>query len=44
MPGNELDAMVSLVKDHMEKVIELKVPIKAVIKSGSNWLDMEEVK
>ncbi|MFA5116228.1 MAG: DNA polymerase I [Candidatus Omnitrophota bacterium] len=43
VPREESEAMVSLVRENMEKVIELKVPVKAVIKRGSNWLEMEEV-
>ncbi|MDD5654699.1 MAG: DNA polymerase, partial [Candidatus Omnitrophica bacterium] len=43
VPQEESEAMVSLVRENMEKVIELKVPVKAVIKRGSNWLEMEEV-
>jgi len=32
------------VKDSMENVMKFKVPVKASIESGDNWLDMEEVR
>ncbi len=34
---------VSLVRETMESVYELAVPIKADVKTGQNWLEMEEV-
>ena len=33
-----------LVKDGMENVIKLKVPIEAHIEAGKNWLDLEPYK
>ena len=32
------------VKDSMENVMTLKVPVKVSVESGNNWLDMEEVR
>jgi DNA polymerase-1 len=43
-PDEELAGLIPLVKDKMEHVLELDVPIRAVIKKGKNWLEMEEVK
>ncbi len=40
----ELKELVGLVKDRMENVLELDVPIRVDIKFGKNWLEMEEVK
>ncbi len=44
VPDEETDTLIRLVKDRMENVLKLEVPIKAVIKRGKNWLDMQEVK
>jgi len=35
---------VKLIKERMENVCSLKVPIKVDMKTGKNWLDMEKVK
>lgn len=35
--------LISLVRDGMENVMALKVPVKAGIYIGKNWLDMQEV-
>jgi len=43
VPKKELSTMRTLVKDIMENVIKLSVPILVSIKVGKNWLDMEEV-
>ncbi len=43
VPKGELDEVAAMVRDQMEKAIELSVPVKVTIKSGPNWLDMEEV-
>jgi DNA polymerase-1 len=43
-PAHELKELVVLVKDRMENVLKLNVPIKVDIKMGKNWLEMEEVK
>jgi len=40
----ELKELVELVKDRMENVLKLDVPIKVDIKFGKNWLEMEEVR
>jgi len=40
LPVSELNTLACLVKDEMENVKELDVPIKIDIKKGSNWLDM----
>lgn len=39
----ELDTLVRLVKDRMENVLKLDVPIRVDIKIGKNWLEMEEI-
>ncbi|MCM8780744.1 MAG: DNA polymerase, partial [Candidatus Omnitrophica bacterium] len=44
VPEAELDEFVYLVRDNMENVLKLDVPIKVSIKRGKNWLEMEEVK
>ena len=44
VPGKEMDTLVRLVKDRMENVLKLEVPLKVVIKTGKNWLEMKEVK
>jgi DNA polymerase-1 len=38
-PPDELDAMQTLVKEHMEQVVELRVPLVVDIGIGPNWLD-----
>ena len=42
--AEELDELVILVKDRMENVLKLDVPIKVDIKKGKNWLETEEIK
>ncbi|MFH1458376.1 MAG: DNA polymerase I [Candidatus Omnitrophota bacterium] len=42
--SDECDTLWRLVKDRMENVLKLDVPIKVDIKKGKNWLDMEEIK
>lgn len=44
VPDRETDTLIRLVKDRMENVLKLAVPIKIVIKKGKNWLQMQEVK
>jgi len=44
VPQDELKTMVSLVRQEMESVIDLSVPMKASVKVGNNWLEMEKVK
>jgi len=40
----ELKELAELVKDRMENVLKLDVPIRVDIKFGENWLEMEEAK
>ncbi|HYA98250.1 MAG TPA: DNA polymerase I [Methylomirabilota bacterium] len=40
LPPGERAALSSLVREEMEGVYELKVPLKVDIKSGANWRDM----
>ena len=40
VPKDEEDAIVSIVKDAMENVIQLTVPIEADLSFGHNWRDM----
>jgi len=42
--GDELETLGKLVKDRMENVLQLDVPIKVDLKKGKNWLEMEEIK
>lgn len=39
----ELKELQELVRDRMENVLELDVPIRVDIKKGKNWLEMEEI-
>jgi DNA polymerase-1 len=41
VPKNEVELVRSLVKEEMEAVIELKVPLVADCGVGPNWRDME---
>lgn len=41
--NNELDAICSIVKECMENITKLKVPIEVTIEAGMNWLDMKKV-
>ena len=43
VPKGELNKLKKLVKEKMEKVLTLKVPISVRIKIGKNWLDMKEL-
>ena len=43
VPNKEINDFSALVKDKMENVLKLDVPIKVVIKKGKNWLEMKEV-
>jgi len=42
IPEKQLRECVGIIKDKMEHVFELAVPIKVDIKTGKNWLDMQE--
>jgi DNA polymerase-1 len=44
VPQGELPGVTDLIRDKMENVLTLKVPVRVSIKKGKNWLDMEEVK
>ncbi|MDD2752881.1 MAG: DNA polymerase I, partial [Candidatus Omnitrophica bacterium] len=44
VPQDELQISSALVKERMENVLKLDVPIRVSIKKGKNWQDMEEVK
>jgi DNA polymerase I len=41
VPQDEEDAIVPIVKDAMENVIQLRVPIEADLSFGHNWRDMD---
>lgn len=43
VPLDELDGLTELVKNHMEHVLKLDVPIRISMKKGKNWLDMEAI-
>jgi DNA polymerase-1 len=42
LPISELNQLGGMVKDEMENVMKLKVPIKVDMKKGANWLKMSE--
>jgi len=44
MPENDLAAVAGQVREVMEGVYPLKVPLVADLKAGRNWLEMEKVK
>jgi DNA polymerase-1 len=41
VPENEVDAMRSLVRDQMEQVHPLSVPLLVEVGAGKNWRDLE---
>ncbi|MGB4520500.1 MAG: DNA polymerase, partial [Candidatus Omnitrophota bacterium] len=43
VPLDELNGLAELVKNHMEHVLKLDVPIRISMKKGKNWLDMEAI-
>ncbi|MFA5287409.1 MAG: DNA polymerase, partial [Candidatus Omnitrophota bacterium] len=43
LPKDELSLLIKLVRERMEKVLKLDVPITVDIKKGDNWLEMEKV-
>ena len=43
-PETEIERLIYLVRERMENVLKLDVPVKADIKKGKNWLEMEVVK
>ena len=44
VPKDELKDLHDIVKDGMENVISLKVPVEAHIETGKNWLEQEKYK
>ena len=44
LPRLELDMAVELIRDKMENILKLEVPIIVDIKKGKNWLQMEAIK
>ena len=42
VPEEEKD-LVGLVRNEMEKALELSVPIKVSVRKGNNWLDLEDM-
>ena len=42
-PEKSLKRTAEKVKDIMENVMELEVPLRVHIEAGDNWLDMETV-
>ncbi len=43
VPEKDLKRIARKVKEIMENIIELKVPLKVNVEAGPNWMDMEEV-
>ncbi|MFA5147040.1 MAG: DNA polymerase I [Candidatus Omnitrophota bacterium] len=43
VPKRELDDVLPVIRDGMENVIKLDVPVEAHVEAGKNWLDMEGV-
>ncbi|MEW6075424.1 MAG: DNA polymerase I [Candidatus Omnitrophota bacterium] len=43
IPQEELAEALPLIKERMENVLKLSVPVKVDLKVGKNWLDMKEV-
>lgn len=44
VPDEEAKELAELVRDRMENVLKLDVPIRVDIKKGKNWIEMEDVK
>lgn len=42
--SSELNNFAGLVKDKMENILKLTVPVRVDIKKGKNWLEMEDIK
>ncbi|MCX7599534.1 MAG: DNA polymerase I [Armatimonadetes bacterium] len=42
-PRDEVDTVAAIVKEVMQNAAELKVPLKADVKAGPNWRDMQEL-
>lgn len=43
VPRQRQSDCVALVRERMENVLSLKVPVKVSIKKGANWLEMEDI-
>jgi DNA polymerase-1 len=43
VPTQEIKEFINLIKDRMENVLKLDVPIRVDIKMGKNWLEMKPV-
>ncbi|MCX7777725.1 MAG: DNA polymerase I [Armatimonadetes bacterium] len=41
--SDEVDELITLMRDIMESIVKLRVPLKVDIKAGDNWLEMREV-
>jgi DNA polymerase I len=44
VPQEEMNDFTAMVKDRMENVMQLSVPIQVTVKKGRNWLEAEEDK
>lgn len=42
VPRGELHVTANLVRDEMERVVDLTVPLAVTVKTGENWYDVEE--
>ncbi|MBI3324180.1 MAG: DNA polymerase I [Candidatus Omnitrophica bacterium] len=42
-PAGEIQPLARLVRGIMEHAIELSIPVKAIVKTGPNWLEMTEL-
>ncbi|MDD2703364.1 MAG: DNA polymerase I [Candidatus Omnitrophica bacterium] len=42
VPRAEMEGVVCLIREKMEHVLELDVPVRVDIKKGKNWLEMED--
>jgi DNA polymerase I len=42
VPPDEVEAMAELVRDHMENVVQLQVPLVVDIGVGPNWLEAKK--
>ena len=40
-PEKEIEALKKLVKQHMESVVELRVPLLVQISTGRNWAELK---
>ena len=40
-PEKEIEALKKLVKDHMESVLELRVPLMVHLSTGRNWAELK---